>query len=303
MVGCARTRIGAQAGAGFTLIELLVVVAIIGILASLLLPALTRSKVRAQALVCINNKKQMQYAWTMYSGDNNSRLAYNLQVDPTRGSTNGQGFLAPPASPNWVNNVMDWELDSDNTNLDFVNSPNSLLAPYVSFSANMYHCPVDHALSQTQRDAGWTGSRVRSVSMNAMVGDPGSLLQGGANINNTNYQQFLKESDIPDPSSIFVILDEHPDSINDGYFLITENQTWDDLPASYHNGGGSFSFADGHAVIHHWHDSTTVCPPVAYGANLPIWLRSDDLTDFNWVLQHSSMERPSGSGTASAWGQ
>jgi prepilin-type processing-associated H-X9-DG protein len=160
----------------------------------------------------------------------------------------------------------------------------------------MYHCPADGALSDIQRQAGWT-QRVRSVSMNAMVGDPGALLQQGANLNNTNYQQFLKESDIPDPSSVFVFLDEHPDSINDGYFLITDSDTWNDLPASYHNGGGSFSFADGHAVIHHWQCASTVQPPVP-DIGLPIWLRSSDETDFYWVLQHSSTTR-----ATSNWGR
>jgi prepilin-type N-terminal cleavage/methylation domain-containing protein/prepilin-type processing-associated H-X9-DG protein len=288
-VGCARTKITGSGESGFTLIELMVVIAIIGVLASLLLPALSRSKLRAQAMVCMNTKKEMLFAWTMYSGDNNNRLAYNSQVINDPGVT--PGFLAPPASPNWVNNLMDWSTNSDNTNLDFVNSPNSLLAPYVSYSVTMYHCPADHALSEAQRQAGWTGSRVRSVSMNAMVGNPGALLQQGANINNTNYQQFLKESDIPEPSSIFVFLDEHPDSINDGYFLITDNDTWDDLPGSYHNGGGSFSFADGHAVIHHWQRPSTVCPPVEDGASLPISLRSGDEADFYWVLKHSSTLR------------
>ena len=46
--------------------ELLIVIAIIGILAGLLLPALSRSKARAQAIKCISNHKQLLLAWTMY---------------------------------------------------------------------------------------------------------------------------------------------------------------------------------------------------------------------------------------------
>ncbi len=87
---------------GFTLIELLVVVAIIGILAGLLLPALSRSKSRAQAITCVSNYKQLFLAWTMYSSDYNGRLVYNLGGNPALRT------FAPTGSPNWVNNIMDW---------------------------------------------------------------------------------------------------------------------------------------------------------------------------------------------------
>lgn len=280
---------------GFTLVELLIVIVIIGILAGLLLPALARSKARAQAVVCRNNKRQLTFAWIMYAGDNNDRLVYNLG-----GNISGRG-IAPSGLPNWVDNMMDWTTNSDNTNTSF--AATSLLAPYANYSAAIYKCPADRALSDEQRRAGFT-ARVRSVSMNAMVGDPGSLLNAGQNINNPGYKQFLKESEIPSSSQIFVFLDEHPDSINDGYFINTwkgqladsstsddnDYYEWTDLPGSYHDGAGSFSFADGHAEIHQWRYDSTKPPSVAGLTVVPEFIQLPDQPgDLYWVLRRMSI--------------
>jgi prepilin-type processing-associated H-X9-DG protein len=261
-----------------------VVVGIIIVLVGLLLPAVSRSKSRAQAIVCMNNSRQLAFAWTMYASENNSRLAYNLGASAQLRMSTLQSY---PASQNWVNNIMDWELSQDNTNLNFVNQ--SLLAPLAGFSSGVFHCPADSVVSAVQRKAGWAG-RVRSVSMNAMVGDPGSLLQDGVKIDNPGYEQFIRDTDFQDPSAIFVFLDEHPDSIDDGYFFNSPaNGQWLDLPASAHNGGGSFSFADGHTEIHRWRNAGTVRPAIPEGAGLPIALTPGQTTDFEWVIKHASV--------------
>ena len=67
-------RVGGVVRVGFTLIELLVVVAIIGILASLLLPALAGAKERARRTACLSNVRQFLVVCVLYAGDNQDKL-------------------------------------------------------------------------------------------------------------------------------------------------------------------------------------------------------------------------------------
>src|SRR5206468_8931957 len=60
-----------------------------------------------------------------------------------------------------------------------------------------------------------SGPRIRSMSMNSLVGDPGEL----TNRYNPAYVQFFKSAELITPAQIFVFLDEHPDTINDGFFM------------------------------------------------------------------------------------
>jgi prepilin-type processing-associated H-X9-DG protein len=203
---------------------------------------------------------------------------------------------------NWVNNVMTWDLSSDNTNLATLTGAS--LGSFVSGNTGIYRCPSDQVLSSIQRDAGWT-MRIRSYSMNAMVGDAGGFSTNGFNINNPDYKQFFKLTQIPQPADIFVFLDEHPDSIDDGYFLDKSPENsgaygaayngaqWTDLPASYHNGATAFSFADGHSSLHRWQQPDTIRPPLPNAANLPIVIPTSPaaaITDFDWVMDHMSVD-------------
>jgi prepilin-type N-terminal cleavage/methylation domain-containing protein/prepilin-type processing-associated H-X9-DG protein len=267
---------------GFTLIELLVVIAIIALLAALLLPAITSAKLRSQGIASLNNTRQLALGWSLYSDDHDGRLAYNL-------GGMGRAPNSLRTNANWVNNVMSWQLDADNTNNAALTEAS--LGIYVNRNATIYRCPSDRALSSIQRANGWS-HRNRSYAMNAMIGDAGELTSSGSNTNNPRYVQFFKLNAIPRPSEIFVFVEEHPDSINDGYFINRAySDEWLDLPASDHNNAAPFAFADGHSTMRRWKERTTVRPPYPDSVEWPIPLPADGLADFDWVVKHMSVYR------------
>src|SRR5262249_34691961 len=146
-------------------------------------------------------------------------------------------------------------------------------------------------LSAVQRQAGWSG-RLRSYSMNAMVGDAGEISSPGGNRNNPEYVQFFSYSTIPQPAGIFVFLHEHPDSPHRAYFVNkSEHREWVDLPASYHNGAASFWFADGHSEMHRWRYDRTCRPARPGGAPLPMYFPKNETEDFDWVTDRMSVEK------------
>jgi prepilin-type processing-associated H-X9-DG protein len=109
---------------------------------------------------------------------------------------------------------------------------------------------------------------------------------------NSNYKIFRKQSDLArmGPVNCFIILDENPWSINDGWFCADDaSQTWVDKPATYHNGACGFSFADGHSEIHKWHDGNLITfnGPLK-GANVPA---QPGVGDIDWLMQHASIHK------------
>lgn len=258
-----------QCRRGFTLIELLVVIAIIAIIAAMLLPVLEKAKERAQEIQCANNLRQIMIAWKMY-GDDNKEFAPNEDYEdaPRWCAGNMSGGTVNPlkGAPTYTG------IDATNTGL-LVEPHYSCVGPYIS-NPLVFKCPADLSTWSTANSPGHAEQpRVRSYSMNQAVGpsENGSLVGSGDVmghwLSSKNAQApggfpwkvFTKDTDIVgmSPSDLFVLLDEHPESINDAAFAVDMPTApnfaqWIDVPSKAHVNSDALSFADCHAEIHKW---------------------------------------------------
>lgn len=261
-----RTALNRATERGFSRIDLTVVIAMLTIGFALLLPALRRSHDYSGTMVGGSNMKRLTAAWHLYAIDNGEKLA------PTRDGANS-GLISSKLS--WVAGWLNYDRNNENnTNRAYLTHPyglrgafsglirtdrqaggiirhyGGLLGAYESDSA-VFRNPNDPSCIVAIN--GQSLPRARSISMNLMLGAVGSL-DGFVSQNvGYGYRTLPRLSSLTglSPASTFVLIEEHPDSINDGNFVVNLGAPAQmvDWPGNFSNGGFWMSFADGRVEL------------------------------------------------------
>jgi prepilin-type N-terminal cleavage/methylation domain-containing protein/prepilin-type processing-associated H-X9-DG protein len=246
------TRSCSRASRAFTLIELLVVIAIIAILAAMLLPALSRAKLKATAAVDLSNQKQLAIGWTMYADDNNDYIVGFNQVAVTdwRVAPYAAAFKMPPLGGATTGPALAKVLDEAGFKqgglFQYIRNPGIIHCPGDVRTKN----PASGAYTSYSGVAGMNGGKSYSITKRSTIrrateailwveeNDPrqNTALLGVAFGETLGAWEFRNEPPAPNYTGV----------------------DWWDSPAAFHGSSSTFSFADGHSINRKWLESATI---------------------------------------------
>jgi prepilin-type processing-associated H-X9-DG protein len=234
----------------------------------------------------------------MYAGDNSDALAPNGEKDEQDRTFNPQTdvSLQPGGThAQWCPGSMKFN-DEGAGNLS--NNPvgdlfieQGLIYPYVS-SVKPYKCPADMRTFPETLNV----QRSRSMSMNCWLNPfPGRDWTAIMHLSPAQliFRKLGGIGTTPGASQLWVFIDENPYSIDDAYFVCDPAvPAWVNVPASYHNGSGGVSFADGHAEMHRWHDEKLLnFDNYGYTGNAVTLGAEDPRTDLLWLQSGSTAKQ------------
>ena len=181
------------------------------------------------------------------------------------------------------------------TNLRSTSRTRYPLWPYTSKSKGIFKCPADQAAVTvgTQKL-----QRIRSNSMSQVFGSGEwldyNIQSGGQSV----WRIYDKMSAVVNPTRTWVLMDEHPDSINDAALAVacTQADTTGakiiDYPANYHNGACGIAFSDGHAEIHKWKGSKMRSATIQYNNYLALNVPAEDSwRDISWLASVTTVKK------------
>ncbi len=216
------------------------------------------------------------FGWTMYATDNQDRIARTGGMDVFVANPNDPSIQPGGSREQWCPGSVDAGNGVASTNYLLVQK--GMIFPQVKNRA-VYKCPAD-------RKAFLGAPTVRSMSMNCWFNPINQWTETAGKV-----IRKMTDMNNPSPAMTWVTIDENPDSINDGWFVVNVTRgnpvslQWVDYPASYHNNAGGLSFADGHAEIKKWKDKTVLKVPSGNARS------SSSAGDLPWLSQRTTEPR------------